>query len=132
VYPTWWMNVPAALKGFVDRTFLPHVAFRLPVPPPAKAPAPVGGSVSAGVAETGLVPLLTNIERVGVVSTYGASRLIVTAAGDNGRGMWSAALRPLFASGCTLRWHGLYEMDSTSGAQRSAFLEEVEAAYRGF
>jgi putative NADPH-quinone reductase len=30
VYPTWWMNVPGVLKGWVDRTFLPHVAFRLP------------------------------------------------------------------------------------------------------
>ncbi len=28
IFPTWWAGVPAALKGLVDRTFLPGWAFR--------------------------------------------------------------------------------------------------------
>lgn len=28
VYPTWWGNLPALLKGFIDRTFLPGITFR--------------------------------------------------------------------------------------------------------
>lgn len=28
IYPTWWVNVPAILKGFYDRVFLARFAFR--------------------------------------------------------------------------------------------------------
>lgn len=28
IYPTWWQNVPAILKGFYDRVFTPGVAFK--------------------------------------------------------------------------------------------------------
>jgi hypothetical protein len=85
-----------------------------------------------GPTETGLQPLLTNIERVGVVSTYGASPLIVAAAGDNGRQMFSHALRPLFSPACSLLWMGLYEMDSRTPEQRAEFLSQVEERFKEF
>jgi NAD(P)H dehydrogenase (quinone) len=28
IYPTWWQNMPAILKGFLDRTFVSHFAYR--------------------------------------------------------------------------------------------------------
>ena len=56
VYPTWWFNFPAALKGYFDRVMLPGVAFKLPV------------HSDTNTTKTGLVPGLTNISKIGVVT----------------------------------------------------------------
>ena len=98
-------------------------------PPPAVCPSlpPLPASPPRG-----LVPLLGNIERIGVVSTYGAAHWAVAASGDGGRRMWSQALRPLFAPLCPLRWLGLYEADAAPPEERAAFLEKVEETYRRF
>ncbi len=31
VFPQWWFNLPAILKGFIDRVFVPGVAFEMVV-----------------------------------------------------------------------------------------------------
>ena len=82
VYPTWWFNLPAILKGYFDRTMVPG--------PDGAWDFPNGHS-SKLVASNGLVPRLTNVERVLGVSTYGASKQITMLAGDNGRN-WCAPL----------------------------------------
>lgn len=30
VFPTWWFSLPAILKGYIDRVFLPGISFKLP------------------------------------------------------------------------------------------------------
>ena len=54
VFPTWWFGLPAILKGWIDRSFLPGVAYDH---------APGGGA---------MVPRLTNLTRVMAITTQGA------------------------------------------------------------
>jgi len=114
VYPTWWMNTPAAVKGFLDRTLVHDIAWSLPKPQP-------DGSLGS----TGLVPKLTNITQIVGVSTYGAPQSIVTLAGDNGRRMIANAIRPIMAPAASVGWMGLYGMDTTTHEQRTTFLHHV-------
>jgi len=118
VYPTWWFNVPAMLKGWLDRVFLPGVAFKLPHLEPAGSPV-----------RGGLVPCLDHISKMGIVSTYGAPRHITNVCGDNGRQMLCRAILPLFSADCAVHHHGLYEMDVQTAERRAAFLNEVERYY---
>ena len=119
VYPTWWFNVPATLKGYFDRIFVPGSD--------GAWDFPRGKDV---VASNGLSPRLTNIERVLGVSTYGASRHIVALAGDNGRNMIGTAIRANFAPDCTVAWLGLYDMDFAGLEKRKDFLENVKTFVR--
>lgn len=122
VYPTWWFNFPAALKGYFDRVFLPGIAFKVPTP---GVPAPyIGG--------TGLIPQLTHINKVGVVTTFGASQPVVFFAGDNGRRFVSRGFRALCAPGCGMMWHGLYESTVCDDSKRIKFLEDLEEDYSRF
>jgi NAD(P)H dehydrogenase (quinone) len=106
VYPTWWFGMPAMLKGWFDRVWLPGVAFRL------------GGPKI-------LVPLLTNIRRIGVVTTYGSPRWLLWWVGWPDRRVIRRGFQPLCAPGCQLRWFALTRMDVDSPARRQRFLARV-------
>lgn len=53
-FPTWWLGMPAILKGYFDRVWRPGVAFEQP---------PGGGLIK---------PALRNLSRMGVVTTCGS------------------------------------------------------------
>ena len=59
VFPQWWFNFPAILKGFFDRAFAPGVAF---------THDPAGGRI---------VPQLTNIRLFWALTTTGSPWWIV-------------------------------------------------------
>ncbi len=106
VYPTWWFGMPAMLKGWLDRVWLPGVAFQL------------GGR---GV----LQPKLTNIRRIGVVTTYGSPTWLLWLAGWPDRRLVRRGLRPLCARKCKVQWLALSNMDTCTDESRKRFVAKV-------
>jgi len=111
IYPTWWFGLPAILKGWLERVFVPHVAFTFD---------------SRGRVR----PSLSNIRRVVGIATYGSPRLYVWLIGDAGRRTLLRAIRLVCAPRAKTTWVGLYGMDSSSKRQRKTFLEQVSRKLR--
>jgi NAD(P)H dehydrogenase (quinone) len=109
-FPVWNMGFPAILKGFVDKVFLPGVCFE--------------------IRENGdYVPRLFNIKRLGVVCTYGGSRLKTFLAGDPPRRFLTRSMRYNCAPGARIDYLAHYGMDHTREDRRAAFLKRVEATF---
>jgi putative NADPH-quinone reductase len=107
VYPTWWSGPPAILRGWLERVFVPGVAFRFDA----------RGKVR---------PALTNVREIVGISTYGSPRLFVKLLNDGGRRMLTRALRLNCGWRTRTKWLALYALDTLSEAERRAFLERVE------
>jgi NAD(P)H dehydrogenase (quinone) len=112
VYPTWWAGPPAILMGWLERVFVPGVAFQLD---------PRTNRVR---------PRLRHVRRLIGISTYGSSWLYVRMLNDPGRRTILRALRMLCARSCRRTWLALYGMDTSTPAQREAFLVRVERELR--
>jgi NAD(P)H dehydrogenase (quinone) len=107
VYPTWWYGLPAMLKGWMDRAFVPHVAFTMPT-------------------ETqGIRGNLRNIRRVDVVTTCGATWLLSKVMGEPGRKTILRGLRSICHPFCRTSYTALYKMDTVSPERRTAHLARV-------
>jgi putative NADPH-quinone reductase len=110
VYPAWWYGMPAMLKGYFDRVWLPGVAFD--VTPEGKVKT----------------DRLKRIRRFVVVTTYGSSWLMVRLTlGDPARKLIGRAVRALCARNCRVTWCVHYNMDRTRPAQLQRFLRRVRA-----
>ena len=108
VYPTWWSGMPAILKGWLDRVLVYGVAFEFD-------------------ARTGRVrPKLGYIKRVVGISTYGSPRSAVMLVNDNGRRVFTRALRMSCGFRTRTRWLALYAMDSATDADRREFLARID------
>jgi len=114
-FPTWWYGMPAILKGYFDRVWAQGVAFRL---------AEGGGAI---------LPALSNIRKVWVVTSYGAPwwfiRLVLR---DPVRSVILGGLARLCAKGVRTRFLALYNIDTASRARCTAFLARVERAFARF
>ena len=111
-YPTWYSGQPAMLKGWIDRVFVPGVAYEIPV----------GGDR--------VHPLLGNIRRLVVVTTHGSSKLINSIQGEGGKRVVNRSLRVLCNRRARSRWIALYGIDTVGEKARAAFLDRVEHELR--
>ena len=108
VYPTWWYGLPAMLKGWLDRVFLPDVAFRMRTAP----------------GET-IAPALTNITRIMVFTTCGATRWLTFLVGAPGMRTLTRGVRLVCAKGCRTEVLAHYLMDSATPESLSRHLDRV-------
>jgi len=108
IYPTWWYALPAVLKGWLDRTMLPDVAFLMP----------------DGVNRT-IRPGLTHIRRLGVFTTCGASWWLTAFVGAPGKRMLTRGIGLLCAPRHRRAFAAHYLMDSSTPESRARHLERV-------
>jgi NAD(P)H dehydrogenase (quinone) len=114
-FPTWWYGMPAILKGYFDRVWVPGVAMRLPEG---------GGAIQ---------PALTNIRQFWVVTTLGSPWwLAVLLLREPVRAVLLGGLARLCGRGVKRRYLALYNIDSASRAQCARFLSRVERAFTRF
>ncbi len=108
VYPTWWYGLPAILKGWLDRVWLPGIAFELP-----KDEGPIK-------------PLMQHLRLLGGISTYGAGWWWTRWVGDPGRRTIMRGLRALCAKRCQTFWLAHYTMDRSTAESRASFLKQID------
>jgi len=107
VFPSWWYGMPAILKGYFDRVWLPGVAFEF--------------------GPQAIRPLLSGIRLFGVVTTTGAPEWFTRVfIGNPSRKVLMRGLaRLLVAPGAQRFWLALYGMEKATAAKRTAFLVRV-------
>ncbi len=108
VFPSWWYGMPAILKGYFDRVWLPGVAFEF--------------------GPQAIKPLLTSIRLFGVVTTTGAPEWFTRIyMGNPSRRVLMRGLARLAAPRAERFWLALYGMEKANLEKRSSFIERVKS-----
>ena len=115
IYPTWWYGLPAMLKGWLDRSMLPGIAFTMP--------QSEGGSIK---------PALDHINGVAAFTTCGASRWLTWYMGSQGKKTILRAVRLLCARKAKTAFAAHYLMDSSTPESRKRHLDTVRRVSKKF
>ena len=107
VYPTWWSGLPAMLKGWLEKTMVPGVAFVFN-------------------ADHRVRPGLIKVRRIVGISSYGSPRLYIKAINDNGRRTLLRALRLNTGLRTRSTWLAFYGIDQSTLEERQTFIAKVE------
>lgn len=108
VFPQWWFNLPAILKGYLDRVFAPGVAYEID---------PGNGR---------LVPMLHNIRHFWALTTTGSPWWIVHFyMGNPVKRQLKRGVAAFCAKRLDFRMLSLHNMDHTTDKSRRRFLDKV-------
>jgi putative NADPH-quinone reductase len=113
VFPVWFDGLPAILRGFFERVFLPGVSFRID--------------------ENNLFrPMLGNVKRLAAVCTYGEPRRHISLKGDPPRRFVRRNIGGVIAPDARFDYLAHYDMNATTPQRRARFLERVTRAFRAW
>ena len=112
-FPTWCFGLPAMLKGFFDRLFMPGVAFDLSDPHSVK-------------------PMLTHIKRIAAVVTYGRPRWVAWYMGDPPRKIITRYMKRLTGNTARVDFHAYYHMNIATEPRLARFKQRVGQAMATF
>jgi len=112
VFPTWWYGLPAMLHGWLDRVWVPGVAFEIRD----------GGKV--------IEPNLRNIQLVVGITSCGSPGWWMKIVGEPQKRIIMRGLRALFHKRCRKKWLTIYKMDSASPLARQKYLTRITGEMR--
>ncbi|MEO8023411.1 NAD(P)H-dependent oxidoreductase [Polaromonas sp.] len=112
-FPTWCFGLPAMLKGYFDRLFMPGVAFDLSDPANVK-------------------PMLTHIKRISAVVTYGRPRWVAWYMGDPPRKIITRYMKRLTGDTARVDFHAYYHMNVATEPRLKRFMHQVGQAMAKF
>jgi putative NADPH-quinone reductase len=112
-FPTWSFGPPAMLKGFLDRMFMPGVAFDLSDPNHVR-------------------PILHNITALAGIVTYGRPWHNAVYMGNPPRKIVKRYIASFIKKGASVHYHALYHMNVASEGKRKKFIKKVSAAMAEF
>jgi NAD(P)H dehydrogenase (quinone) len=108
IFPMWFYGPPAMLKGWFERVWLPGVAFKVPDKP--------GGKAGPG---------MQHITRLAVITSSGSPWWWLKLIRDPCRSFFTRGLRALFHPRCKTTYLQLHGMNTSTLAQREAFIQKV-------
>jgi putative NADPH-quinone reductase len=111
VTPVWNFGWPAMLKGYFDRVWLPGITFEL---------------------KDGKLTRKLHIDKVAVVTTYGATRWRAFLAGDPPRKLSKRVLRVQTNPAQPVTFLAHYDMNHCTPETRAAFLDKVRREMERF
>jgi len=112
-FPTWCFGLPAMLKGYFDRLFMPGVAFDISDPANVK-------------------PMLTHIKRISAVVTYGRPRWVAWYMGDPPRKIITRYMKRLTGDTARVDFHAYYHMNIATEPRLTQFKRRVGEAMARF